>query len=103
MFRGLLAYAPDALAAVARVSLIGNEQHNPGKPLHWDFAKSNDHGDCIVRHQMDYDELDDDGALHAEKVAWRALMQLQTLLEKRNPELHARRQAQRDRAARGER
>jgi hypothetical protein len=103
LFRGLLAYAPDALAAVAHVSLVGNEQHNPGQPIHWAFAKSADHGDCLIRHQADYDELDTDGELHAAKVAWRALMQLQTLLERRDPGLHAKRQAQRDRAAKGAR
>lgn len=103
VFRGVAAYFPDALAEVAHVSLVANEQHNAGEPMHWAYGKSMDHGDCILRHQADYDELDDDGLLHAAKVAWRALAQLQTLLEARDPELHARRQAQRDRAARGER
>lgn len=103
LFRGVLAYFPDALLAVARVSRVGNEQHHPGKPLHWEYGKSMDHGDCILRHQADYESEDTDGLLHAEKVAWRALAQLQTLLETRDPELHARRQAQRDRAAKGER
>lgn len=101
--RGVLYYAPDALAYVAEVSVTGNDQHNPGQPLHWAKDKSTDHGDCILRHQVDFDELDKDGKLHAGKVAWRALMQLQTLLESRDPELAALRQAQRDRQAKGER
>lgn len=103
LFRGVLAYFPDALLAVARVSRVGNEQHHPGAPIYWEYGKSMDHGDCILRHQADYESEDTDGLLHAEKVAWRALAQLQTLLEARDPELHARRQAQRDRAAKGER
>jgi hypothetical protein len=32
---GVLDYFPLALAEVARVSRIGNDQHNPGQPLHW--------------------------------------------------------------------
>src|ERR1051326_7627540 len=31
--RGVLDYFPDALLAVAEVSRIGNEQHNPGEPM----------------------------------------------------------------------
>jgi hypothetical protein len=101
--RGVLYYCPDALGEVAKLSAVGNDQHNPGEPMHWAKGKSTDHGDCILRHQADYDELDKDGVLHAVKVAWRALMQLQTFLEAQDPELAARRQAQRDRQARGER
>lgn len=101
--RGALYYFPDALMELARLSAVGNEQHNKGQPMHWAFSKSSDHGDCILRHQADYDEEDDDGVLHAVKVLWRAAAQLQTLLEKRDPDLHTKRQAQRDRQARGER
>jgi hypothetical protein len=32
MFDGLVAYFPNALAEVSRVSKIGNDQHNPGEP-----------------------------------------------------------------------
>ena len=103
MFRGALGVFPDALAEVARCMNAATAQHHPDKPLHWDFHKSKDHADCIVRHQTDFDELDSDGHLHATKVAIRSLMQLQTELEKANPELHAKRQAQREKAAKGER
>ena len=72
MKRGLLDYFPRALAAVARVSFLGNEQHHPGEPLHWDKTKSTDHEDCIIRHLME-GELD--------KVAWRALAALEMELE----------------------
>ena len=32
---GVLDYFPDAIAAVAYLSFRGNQQHNPGQPLHW--------------------------------------------------------------------
>ena len=32
---GVLDYFSAALAEVAKVSFAGNEQHNPGQPLHW--------------------------------------------------------------------
>lgn len=79
---GLLDYFPDALAAVARLSKIGNDKHNPGEPLHWSREKSSDHADCIMRHMLDRGTVDEDGELHDVKVAWRALAQLQVALEK---------------------
>jgi hypothetical protein len=79
--RGVLDYFPDALAEVARVSKAGNDQHNPGEPMHWAKEKSTDHADCIVRHLIDRGKLDTDGQLHSAKVAWRALALLQTELE----------------------
>jgi hypothetical protein len=102
-FSGVLAYFPDAILEIARLSRVGNEQHNAGQPMHWAKDKSRDHGDCIVRHQLDHDTEDTDGVYHDVKVAWRALAQLQTRLEKADPALAARRQAQRDRQAKGER
>jgi hypothetical protein len=83
IFSGVLAYFPDAIVEVARLSRAGNDKHNPGEPLHWSRDKSEDHADCIVRHQMEFDMIDDDGFYHATKVAWRALAQLQVLLEDR--------------------
>ncbi len=73
IYSGVLNYFPDALAAVATVSKIGNEQHHPGQPLHWDKSKSQDHLDALLRHILDGDW---------DKVAWRALAHLQTHLEK---------------------
>lgn len=81
MARGLLDYFPLACAAVAELSRIGNEQHNPGQPMHWNRTKSTDHADCIVRHLVDRGTIDTDGVRHAAKVAWRALALLQTELE----------------------
>jgi 5'(3')-deoxyribonucleotidase len=79
--RGLLDYFPNACAEVARISAAGNKQHfTPGTPLHWDFAKSNDHADSCVRHMMDRGTLDTDGTRHTAKAAWRALAELETEL-----------------------
>lgn len=88
--RGVLDYFPDALAAVAEVSRIGNEQHNPGQPLHWAKEKSTDHEDCIIRHLIERGTLDTDGARHSAKVAWRALALLQTEIELEREREHAR-------------
>jgi Domain of unknown function (DUF5664) len=78
---GVIDYFPDALAAVASVSFHGNEQHNPGQPLHWDKSKSTDHADCLMRHFVQRGTVDNDGMLHSAKVAWRALALLQRELE----------------------
>jgi hypothetical protein len=79
--RGVLDYFPDAIAAVAEVSRIGNDQHNPGQPMHWAREKSTDHADCIIRHMIERGGLDTDGQRHSAKLAWRALALLQTEIE----------------------
>lgn len=79
---GPLDYFPDALLAVAEVCKAGNDQHNPGQPLHWARGKSMDHADALVRHLMDRGALDTDGLRHSAKTAWRALALLQEELEK---------------------
>ena len=79
--RGVLDYFPDAIAAVAEVSRLGNEQHNPGEPLHWSREKSADHADCVVRHLIERGTLDADGVRHSAKLAWRALALLQIEIE----------------------
>lgn len=81
--RGLLDYFPAALAEVARLSVAGNEKHNPGEELHHARGKSTDHADCIVRHLVERGAYDTDGFLHDVKVAWRALALLQEELESR--------------------
>jgi hypothetical protein len=78
---GVLDYFPDALAAVAEVSRIGNEQHNPGEPLHWAKEKSIDHANCIGRHLIGRGSVDTDGGRHSAKLAWRALALLQIELD----------------------
>lgn len=79
--RGVLDYFPKALVAVAELSRIGNDQHNPGQPMHWAKEKSTDHADCIVRHLLDRGTLDTDKVRHSTKVAWRALALLETELD----------------------
>ena len=84
VFSGCLNYFPAALQLVSVLSKLGNDKHNPGEPLHHARGKSMDHGDCIVRHQLEAGTIDPDTGLdHAVGVAWRALAQLQELAEKR--------------------
>ena len=81
LFSGCLAYFPDALCAVAEVSRIGNEQHNPGKPLHWDRGKSGDELNALSRHLLEAGNVDSDGIRESAKIAWRALANLQKEIE----------------------
>ena len=78
---GVLDYFPAALAEVAKVSFKGNEQHNPGEPLHWARGKSTDQFDTMVRHGFERGTRDTDGQRHSAKMAWRALAILQLELE----------------------
>lgn len=78
---GLLDYFPRALAEVAHLSYVANEQHNPGTAVHWDRDKSMDQADCLMRHFMERGKLDSDGIRHSAKVAWRALALLQLEIE----------------------
>jgi len=78
---GVLDYFPDAILAVAECSKVGNDQHNPGQPLHWDRSKSQDEADALLRHLMQRGTIDTDGIRHSAKVAWRALALLQKELE----------------------
>lgn len=84
IFTGVLMYFPDAIAAVAEVSKKGNDQHNPGEPLHWARGKSMDQMNTAVRHMMDHGMgvlHDEDGAYHMAKAAWRCLAELQLAIE----------------------
>lgn len=78
---GVWDYFPAALAEVARVSKAGNDQHNPGQPLHWARGKLTDHADCIGRHLLERGTRDTDGQRHSTKMAWRALALLQEEME----------------------
>ena len=78
---GVLDYFPDAIMTVSRVSFIGNQQHNPGQPLHWDRSKSTDEADALLRHFIQRGTIDTDGVRHSAKVAWRALALLQKEIE----------------------
>lgn len=79
---GVLWYFPNALAEIANVSRVGNDQHNPGQPMHHARGKSSDHADCILRHLVDAGKTDTDGLRHSAKMAWRALALLQEELER---------------------
>jgi hypothetical protein len=81
MARGLLDYFPDALAAVAEVSKIGNDKHNPGEPMHHVRGKSMDHADCIIRHLVGRGGFDGE-VRESALLAWRALALLQEEIEK---------------------
>lgn len=81
VFTGVLNYFPDAIREVARVSYVGNQQHNPDKPLHWDRSKSGDELDALSRHLLEAGTIDTDGIRHSAKVAWRALANLQKEIE----------------------
>lgn len=86
VYSGVLAYFPDALVEIAHVSFLGNEQHNPGTPLHWDRTKSQDEKDAEVRHLLEPltiggAKFDTGGVRHSAKKAWRALADLQKELE----------------------
>jgi len=74
---GVLDYFPAALIEIAKVSHAGNEQHNPGQPLHWARGKSFDHWDTMLRHGVERGTVDTDGQRHSAKMAWRALAILQ--------------------------
>ena len=87
MYSGMLAYFPDALALVARNSMVGHYQHNdPNDPMYWDRTKSADEMDAMIRHMADHskDPYDKDGVLHMSKVAWRALAFVQKFIEGEN-------------------
>jgi hypothetical protein len=56
---------------VSHLSYLGNQQHHPEKPLHWDKEKSSDERDALMRHVIDGDW---------EQVAWRALANLERKL-----------------------
>jgi hypothetical protein len=71
LYRGLFAYFPHALCAVAKTSWEGNNQHHPDQPLHWDKSKSTDELDALLRHMIEEDWA---------KVAWRALAHLERKL-----------------------
>lgn len=87
IYSGVIKYFPDALAYVAQISFAGNKKHNPGEPLHWAREKSSDHLDCAARHLVETGTVDpDDGFLHDGKLVWRALANLQEVLEKRKRE-----------------
>lgn len=78
---GFLDYFPDAALAVAHVSYVANEQHNPGQPMHWARSKSTDEYNTAQRHLLQRGTVDKDGLRHTAKAAWRIMALLQKELE----------------------
>jgi hypothetical protein len=73
VYTGFVNYFPRAIAAVAKVSLVGGIQHGQtAETLHWDRSKSGDELDAMMRHVLDGDW---------EQVAWRAMANLEKKLE----------------------
>lgn len=84
IYSGALMYFPDALAAVARLSVAGNNKHNPGEPLHWARGKSTDQMDCALRHTLTPSLVDEEtGEEELVASVWRLLAQLQLREETR--------------------
>jgi hypothetical protein len=78
---GVVDYFPLALIAISELSRIGNDQHNPGQPLHWARGKGGNNADELMRHFIERGTVDGDNVRHSTKVAWRALALLQLELE----------------------
>ena len=79
-------YFPLAWLEVVKVAVVGNEQHNPGEPLHWAREKSTDQLNCAFRHIFDHGmghPLDKDGCYHLAKAIWRHMAELQLICEKK--------------------
>lgn len=87
VYTGFIKYFPDAIIAVAELSAVANEQHNPGQPIHWAKEKSQDELDALARHMIDDvtapGSADTDDILHATKIAWRGMANLQRILDKK--------------------
>jgi hypothetical protein len=85
VYRGFIKIFPDAVAAVAQLTAISTEKHNPGGDVGWQKDKSTDELDAQLRHMLD-DAIapcsrDDEGAMHAVKIAWRGMANLQRLAD----------------------
>ena len=79
IYSGVLSPFPNAIAAVARKSYEGHNKHcDSEKPMYWEFGKSNDHHDCLMRHLLEEDYA---------AVAWRALALLETKIQKKDYDL----------------
>jgi hypothetical protein len=84
VFTYMFEYFPDAYLAEVQVAVAGNNQHNPGQPLHWAREKSKDQMNTAMRHIFDYGsgtKKDTDGQWHLAKAIWRLKAQLQLDIE----------------------
>lgn len=88
VFRGCIAYFPDALKAVAEVSAYGAKKYNvPYWDKNWKRVEDAEgrYKDALLRHVMDMDftTLDPESGLrHLAHAAWNALAVLQLELER---------------------
>ena len=89
---GVLDYFPSALLEVSKVSFLGNQQHNPGQPLHHARGKSTDQLDAMGRHLLERSEStdnnktsvlarDEKGQYILAQSIWRLLAEFQIGLE----------------------
>jgi hypothetical protein len=78
---GCVEYAPAALVAMAAVSKVGNDKHNPGQELHHSRSKSADHSDCIMRHDIDAGDPTTDKLEEMACKVWRTLVEFQVYAE----------------------
>jgi hypothetical protein len=86
LWDGLFSYFPDVWAEVAKVSVLGNKQHNLGAKLFWNREVSTDHMNKVMRHCFDHgtgNVMDTDGTYHMAKAIWRACAELQLAIEAR--------------------
>lgn len=84
LYTFMFKYFPAAWLAIVDVARTGNEQHNPGEPLHWAREKSKDQMNAAFNHIFDYGlgaQKDVDGQYHLAKAAWRLMAQLQLDIE----------------------
>lgn len=84
LYTFMFEYFPDAWLAVVDVARAGNDQHNPGEPLHWAREKSTDQMNAAFNHIFDYGmgvKIDTDGQWHLAKSIWRQMAQLQLDIE----------------------
>lgn len=77
----VLGYWPRAIVALAQLSYVGSQQHNPGEPPHWDRAKSTDEPDAAMRHFLERGNIDTDGQRHSVKALWRMMALVEKELE----------------------
>lgn len=81
----VLDYFDAAIVEIAKALQAGNDEHNPGEPLHWARGKSPDQDHCIIRHFLErgtiYVDRNGVPVRHSTSLAIRALMLLQLELE----------------------
>ena len=99
LYTFMFGYFPDAWLAIVDVARAGNDQHNPGEPLHWSRHKSSDQMNAAFNHIFDYglgSKKDIDGCRHLAKAAWRLMAQDQLDIEREKQDADEARLAMRD-------